>query len=218
VSVTKNQEAVDDMIEAFEADVLRGTSSNEGAKPGVCDSFSSEVPGSASLSEHAVPDTACRKTLVGAYTLRALELNLNDRGYKIHRRRENNEFKFGNAGVLKSEETAQIPVAIGSRRLVISAAVLPGSGSNTPFLLSQELLKRLKCVIDTDRDSVVFKELGQTVQMGRTERGHYAIPIMPEDLNCERTVHGTSQPEVQEFAEETFNSDHVPRLTPWQLQ
>ena len=212
VSVTKNQEAVDDMIEAFEADVLRGTSSNEGAKPGVCDSFSSEVPGSASLSEHAVPDTACRKTLVGAYTLRALELNLNDRGYKIHRRRENNEFKFGNAGVLKSEETAQIPVAIGSRRLVISAAVLPGSGSNTPFLLSQELLKRLKCVIDTDRDSVVFKELGQTVQMGRTERGHYAIPIMPEDLNCERTVHGTSQPEVQEFAEETFNSDHVPRL------
>ena len=212
VSVTKNQEAVDDMIEAFEADVLRGTSSNEGAKPGVCDSFSSEVPGSASLSEHAVPDTACRKTLVGAYTLRALELNLNDRSYKIHRRRENNEFKFGNAGVLKSEETAQIPVAIGSRRLVISAAVLPGSGSNTPFLLSQELLKRLKCVIDTDRDSVVFKELGQTVQMGRTERGHYAIPIMPEDLNRERTVHGTSQPEVQEFAEETFNSDHVPRL------
>ena len=165
---------LDDALELFEADVLRG---------GVANSAEHFAHQHASLEEHAVPDTACRKTLVGEYTLRGLESKLNSVGLKVLRYGEVNDFKFGNAGVLRSQEVAKIPVRLGSRTVVVHAAVLPGTGSQTPFLLSKELLKHLGCVLDTDRDVVVFKKLRQEISMGRTEKGHYAIPIIAVDKN-----------------------------------
>jgi hypothetical protein len=115
---------------------------------------------------------------VGEYTLRGLECILKSRGLKVLRHEEVNDFKFGNAGTLRSHEVAQIPISLGDRRLVVQAAVLPGTGSKTPFLLSKELLKHLGCVLDTENDVVSFKKLKQRIQMGRTEKGHYAIPIL----------------------------------------
>ena len=180
-------EEYDVMIATYEQDVLSAVGSSQspkGAKP----SFSKphfEVHESqvgsvfAALDEHAVPDTACRKTLIGDYTLRGLECKLGLRGLKVVRRPEKNYFKFGNAGTLTSHEIAQIPVSLGSRRVVIHAAVLPGDGSHTPFLLSKEILKQLHCVMNMQDDLCCFQKLGhEKIRMKRTERGHYAIPVL----------------------------------------
>jgi hypothetical protein len=52
-------------------------------------------------------------------------------------------FRFGNDGCLKTVESVLIPVTFKHRSVVIRAAVLPGKGANTPFLLSKEFLKQL---------------------------------------------------------------------------
>ena len=161
----------DDCLLHYEQEVLSVV--NEGAQP----SFASDE--SAGLDSHAVPDTACRRTLIGDYVLSLLESRLAILGYRVTRHCESNEFRFGNAGLLKSSEVAKIPVTIGTQRLVISAAVLPEPGSRTLLLLSKELLKCLGCVIDTDSDELLLKRFGQKVKMGRTSKGHYAIPILP---------------------------------------
>eukprot|EP00435_Cladocopium_sp_Y103_P043962 s1603_g12.t1 len=164
----------DAQVEQYELDVLSAI--HEGAKPDF-----SNAEQAASLDSHAVPDTACRRTLIGDYVLSLLESRLNEKGLIVTRRREDNEFRFGNAGVLKSSEVASIPVTIGDRHVVVHAAVLPEPGSRTPFLFSKELLKCLESVLDTSTDEMIFKRINQRVKMGKTERGHYAIPILPQE-------------------------------------
>ncbi len=46
------------------------------------------------LARAGVPDTACRRTLVGAYTLAELEAHLEKFGLRVHTRSERNEFRF----------------------------------------------------------------------------------------------------------------------------
>ena len=165
----------DAQLRLFEHEVLSAI--HEGAQP-----VFSKSDQAATLDSHAVPDTACRRTLIGDYVLSLLESRLNEKGLIVTRRREVNEFRFGNAGILKSCEVASIPVTIGERHVVVNAAVLPEPGSRTPFLFSKELLKSLECILDTTTDEMVFKRINQRVKMGKTERGHYAIPILPREF------------------------------------
>lgn len=58
------------------------------------------------LSRNAIPDTACRRTLIGSYTLRQLEQHLLKQGKIIIKRNEKHEFRFGNNGALISKEVA----------------------------------------------------------------------------------------------------------------
>ena len=193
------EDDVDAMIACYEEDVLRAVGG--GAVGSSFFEIYHSEPDVAALSEYAVPDTACRRTLIGEAVLRDLEDKLSDRGLRVVRRVEQNEFRFGNAGTLKSETVAQIPVTLGERRVVVHAAVLPGSGSQTPFLLSKELLKQLQCVMDMQSDLCVFKRLSTKSIKMKSERGHYAIPVLeglgsksatkPE--KCPRDVESTSQ-------------------------
>ena len=167
------------MITQYEQDVLRAV--RRGAHESSPQDF--EIHHTdlepADLCEYAVPDTACRKTLVGEMILRGVEKRLNQKGFRVIRRHEVNEFRFGNAGTLISEEVAQIPIWLGERQVVVHAAVLPGSGSRTPFLFSKELLKQLECVLDMKRDLRGFHKLSETpIKLKRTARGHYAIPVL----------------------------------------
>ena len=50
------------------------------------------------LSLCGVPDTACRKTLVGSRTIENIEKKLFDQGYKVEKSGVCSEFRFGNAG------------------------------------------------------------------------------------------------------------------------
>eukprot|EP00435_Cladocopium_sp_Y103_P064391 s36_g26.t1 len=132
------------------------------------------------LSECAVPDTACRRTLVGAYTLQGLERHLRRQGMSVSRRAEISEFRFGNSGTLTSHEAVIIPAKLGSRKFLIKAAVLPSS--STPLLLSKEVLRQLDCVLDLSKDRL--KVFGDWYDLESTGRGHYAIRCFDFSDEC----------------------------------
>ena len=121
--------------------------------------FSNQAEYAASLDSHAVPDTACRKTLIGEAVLSRMELKAKEQGWKVVRKPCRAVFKFGNAGSLTSEEAAIIPCRIGGRKVFLKASVLPGSGAGTPLLFSKKLLKKFCAVINTTHDSLISETL-----------------------------------------------------------
>ena len=127
-----------------------------------------------------MPDTACRKALIGEYTLAGLEQCLRGKGFKVEFRDEINEFRFGNSGVVRSDRVVKLPLKFGSVRVDVQVAVLPKGGSHTPLLLSKEFLKWIGAVIDTDANVLYCKKLKQSIPLAETERGHYAIPVLPD--------------------------------------
>ena len=173
------------------------------------------------LSTHAVPDTACRKTLVGEDVLKSIDVELGKRGLVSKRIEEKNVFRFGNNEVLSSVETVFLPVQFGNKSVIIKAAVLPGKGSVTPLLLSKELLKQLDARINVGSGKVYFGTLGTGVDMGQTHRGHFAIPLfadlkgngcdvdvqMSDELMMECTSHTTQQCSAQGQATEAPKSE-----------
>ena len=136
------------------------------------------------LGTCAVPDTACRRTLIGSYTLQQLEKFLRNQGYKTIHQQGESEFRFGNAGTLVSKEVVILPANIGGKNLLIRAAVLPGSGQYTSLLLSKELLKQLGAIVNMSGDTIVFSKLGKSIRLGETSRGHYAIPMFDFSTEC----------------------------------
>ena len=131
----------------------------------------------ADLATHGVPDTACRRTLIGESVLSRMSEVLGKAGLGVKVVDEENEFKFGNAGVMRTCKSAIIPVRLGKKQLAIKAAVLPGSGSGTPLLMSKELLRGLKATLDMENHVLVVRRCGVQMKLRETERGHYAIPL-----------------------------------------
>ena len=131
----------------------------------------------ADLACHGVPDTACRRTLIGEAVLRRMSLVLGKSGLRVRFVAETHDFRFGNAGTLRSVRSAMIPVCIGGKKFVVKAAVLPGTGSETPLLMSKELLRGLGARLDMGRDVMHVAKFGIDVPLKETERGHYALPL-----------------------------------------
>ena len=88
-----------------------------------------------------------------------------------------NEFRFGNSGTLTSKEVALLPARVGSRTLLVKAAILDGPGRVTPLLLSKEFLRQLGAVLDLERDRCEFRASGERVDLVETKRGHYGVPM-----------------------------------------
>ena len=131
----------------------------------------------APLDSHGVPDTACRRSLIGEAVLKKLEDRVRQLGDRVVRKPCVSEFKFGNSGLLTSTEVARIPCRIGHRRVVLQVAVLPHPGSHTPFLMSKEMLKALGTRMDLEHDVAHFEKLGVTIKLRETSKGHYAVPL-----------------------------------------
>ena len=155
----------DEVVEEFEQEVLR-----EGLEPKAEGLASSDIFSVESVSTlgHAVPDTACRKSLVGEYTLAGMQQCLRTRGYKVEFRDEVNDFRFGNAGVIRSEKVVKLPLTFGEKRVDVHVAVLLKGGSHTPLLLSKEFLKWLGAVIDTGTNTMYCKALRQRIRLAET--------------------------------------------------
>lgn len=141
------------------------------------DASAQEAYMSAALDRHGVPDTACRRSLIGENVLHRLEEELRISGRRCMRKKGRNVFRFGNAETLCSTEIAVFPIQLGSRRIMCQVAVLPGAGAETPFLMSKEMLKSLGAVIDTQNDQIHFKAIDVTLHLGVTSKGHYAVPL-----------------------------------------
>ncbi|CAK9001698.1 H3 lysine-79 specific) [Durusdinium trenchii] len=114
----------------------------------------------AALETHGVPDTACRRSLVGENVLQRVEEYLKGHGRMVQRREATATFRFGNNGSLRAREVAVIPCQISGRHVLIQVAVLPESGAETPLLLSKELLKDLGATLDLVNDTMSFARLG----------------------------------------------------------
>lgn len=127
------------------------------------------------LGRVAVPDTVCRRTLVGAYTLQLIESHLADQGLKTHRRREISEFRFGNSETLIGRECVILPACVGRHKFLIKTSIPCGKGRNTSLVLSKEFLGELGSVLDMGDDTVSFRHFGVSMKSGVTERGHYAM-------------------------------------------
>ena len=137
----------------------------------------------ADLERHGVPDTACRRSLIGEQVfefLKRMERFVIHEGNKVIRRPCDMVFKFGNAGNLMSKEVALVPCSVAGRRIALQLAVLPGTGSETPLLMSKELPRTLGVVMDMSTDSMNFKTLGVTVPLKVTKKGHYAVLLFDE--------------------------------------
>ena len=169
-----------------------GSSDRDGEEAYMCES--SNV---CSLFSHAVPDTACRRTLVGEVTLKGIQDKLKEIGRRVRYVEEKNVFRFGNNECLETCWSVLIPVKFGPRPVVIKAAVLSGQGERTPLLLSKEFLKQLGTRIDMSSSMVEFRSIGVTLSMGITSKGHYAIPLFDDVVHTyasHDTMHVDDEP------------------------
>ena len=81
--------------------------------------------------------------------------------------------------------------------MLIQVAILPGSGSETPLLMSKELLKELGARLDLVHDTMSFARLGdQCVRLGITSKGHYAVPLF-DFTHTHRAHHSRACDRVQ---------------------
>ncbi|CAE7275194.1 unnamed protein product [Symbiodinium microadriaticum] len=96
----------------------------------------------------------------------------------------NHEFRFGNSGTLRTSVSALIPVCLGGKQLAIRAAVLPEAGSETPLLLSKELLRKLQVKLDMGNDRIEIGRYGVNAKLRETSRGHYALPLFEGMHGC----------------------------------
>lgn len=137
-----------------------------------------------SLDSHGVPDTACRKSLIGESVLGRMSRYVERDGNKIIRVPGMFSFRFGNSEVLTSHEVAVVPCRIADRRAMLKLSVLPGKGAETPLLMSKELLKNFGAMLDANRDCMTFRNLGEAeVPLGVTDKGHYAVPLFDSLMN-----------------------------------
>ncbi len=81
-----------------------------------------------------MPDTACRKSLIGEAVLGANEQNLKAHGQYVKRVPAEHKFRFGNAAVLETLEAAIIPLGKGGELIKVQVVILPDQGMNTPLL------------------------------------------------------------------------------------
>ena len=140
-----------------------------------------------SLAMRGVPNTAYRKTLVGEKVVGKIEKQLFKFGFRPRRVVVRSEFRFGNAGILVSEEPVLLPAKIAGKKIVIKTAILPNEGSETSLQLSKKILRQLVCVINFTSDVIQFHEIGAETpkkkQMIETSTGHYGIRL----FNFEKT-------------------------------
>ena len=194
----KTWEVVDDRVDSlisctdmatFEMDIL--SSESRGDKDST-----KEGQYMADLSDHGVPDTACRRSLIGSNVLDRVEEHVKGLGGRVVRKKGLNVFRFGNAESLTSNELAIIPCCIGGRKILLQVAVLPGTGSETPLLMSKELLRELGAVLDMTEDTMTFRKLSNvTVRLGRTSKGHYAVPLF--ERSGDHEVHAITRAHTQ---------------------
>ncbi|CAE7172674.1 unnamed protein product [Symbiodinium microadriaticum] len=187
VVVADRQEAIDDGGEVkgdFERSLTEFLSSSQFSES-ECNHHEAYMADCADLADHGVPDTACRRTLVGESVLKRMSGMLRKLGLRVRFIRENHEFRFGNSGTLRTSVSALIPVCLGGKQLAIRAAVLPGAGSETPLPRPKELLRKLQVKLDMGNDRIEIGRYGVNAKLRETSRGHYALPLFEGMHGCQ---------------------------------
>jgi hypothetical protein len=136
----------------------------------------------ATHSSLGVVDLGATKTVIGSQLVPGLLKGLSPEARQTVRRCPCKlTFRFGNQGVLQSEQALVIPI----HGLLLKVAVVPGS---TPFLLSNTLLRAIGAVIDTSRQVIHATKISKTIPIQLTEKGLFLL-----DLNDLMDATGSTQ-------------------------
>ena len=106
-------------------------------------------------------------------------------------------FRFGNQGTLDATHALVVP--LGS--LLLQIAVVPGA---TPFLVSNSLIRALRCTIDSDRQEVRSPMLKAAVPLKLTPKGLYLIDMNKLAVLADIRHKGV----IETFNTETISSFH----------
>ena len=140
---------------------------------------------------YGVLDSGCGRTIVGASTLQAFEQLWKSRGMPaLERQTEVNQFRYGNGETETTDQIVLLPVHLGGKRGVISAAVVRGKA---PLLISRVALQKLKATIDFSNNVIKMFDDQRPVPLKVNEAGQYVLPLIDE-LKCESQL-----PKVEEI-------------------
>ena len=124
---------------------------------------------------HAIVDTGCTSTLVGAENEQRWREELEKcSGGKLHAERGPSDVRFeGINGEAKASYQVKYPVRLGNRDGFLQAAVIPG---RAPFLLSIQALRQMKAKLDCERDTLEIPGIG-IIPLKVNQVGHYLLPL-----------------------------------------
>lgn len=118
-----------------------------------------------------VLDSGATKTVIGSNLVDNLLKSLDPEVRKrVTRSHCQVTFRFGNLSTLDAHHALVIPVGV----LNLRVAIVPG---NTPFLISNTLVRALKSVIDTHQHQLRSPELQYPLNLELTERGLFLLDI-----------------------------------------
>ena len=145
-----------------------------------------------------VLDSGATKTVIGSQHVAELIAGFDPIiQQQLKRTKCNITFRFGNQGTLDATHALVVP--LGS--LLLQIAVVPGA---TPFLVSNSLIRALRCTIDSDRQEVRSPMLKAAVPLKLTPKGLYLIDMNKLAVLADIRHKGV----IETFNTETISSFH----------
>ena len=125
----------------------------------------------ASHGSFGVVDLGASKTVIGSNHLSELMQSFDDATRdRLQRCPCKMQFRFGNQGILSSEQALVVPIGV----LKVKIAIVPG---NTPFLISNAFLRGLQAVVDTHNQCLRSPLLKQEVPLVLSPRGLFLMDL-----------------------------------------
>ena len=119
----------------------------------------------------SILDTGATKTVIGSHFVKELLLNLKPVvREQVQRCPCKVTFRFDNHGTLESQYAIIVPIG----PLLLKIAIVPGQ---TPFLLSNTLLRAIEAVVDITNHTVTNPILKKTIPLTINERGLYLVDL-----------------------------------------
>ena len=148
-----------------------------------------EIACFATHGSFGVVDLGATKTVIGSQKVSELINSLHPEVRKnISRCPCQVSFRFGNHGVLQSQQALVVPI----HGLLLKIAIVPGE---TPFLLSNTLLRAIGAIIDTERKVLKSTLMKREIPLTLTSKGLFLL-----DLN-ELAHHESEQANFSNAAE-----------------
>ena len=134
-----------------------------------------QVHFTSSRSDHALIDTGCQKSCAGQAWFDAYKANLSQsEKAMILEQVGSSSYKFGGAGIYKSQKLVIAPVYVGGARKVIKFDVV---STDIPLLLSLKMMQKLRMNILCREDEDNLAKVGDTTFKLHYSDGHLYIPL-----------------------------------------
>ena len=158
----------------------------------------------ATHTSFGVLDLGASKTVIGSSHVKSLICSLDQSlQNRLTRCKCNITFRFGNQGTLTSDQALVVPIG----DLMLKIAIVPG---NTPFLISNTLMRALQAQIDCQAFLLRSPKLSQPVQMELTNKGLFLIDLneLARASDCPVTVPPTAKTVVETFTTTAPNDEN----------